>query len=189
MRDLHISASQFGLVVSAYAFSAGVSGFLAAGFADRFDRKKLLLFFYAGFSSARCCAASPHRTTSCSSRASSPASSAASSARSRSRSSPTCSRSTSAAASWASCRRRSPPARSWGCPLGLFLSEPLGLARAVPDDPLVLDGRGRPHRHLHEADRRSPQAAAPGAQRVRPPDQDRVAQPAICAPSRPRRCW
>ncbi|HNP55107.1 MAG TPA: MFS transporter, partial [Ferruginibacter sp.] len=44
--DLHISPSQFGLVVSAYAFSAGISGFLAAGFADRFDRKKLLLFFY-----------------------------------------------------------------------------------------------------------------------------------------------
>src|SRR4029078_3031628 len=34
---------------SAYAFSAGISGFLTAGFADRFDRKKLLLFFYAGF--------------------------------------------------------------------------------------------------------------------------------------------
>ena len=41
--------AQFGLVVSAYAFSAGVSGLLAAGFADRFDRKKLLLFFYTGF--------------------------------------------------------------------------------------------------------------------------------------------
>ncbi len=46
---LRITPSQFGWVVSAYAFSAGVSGFLAAGFADRFDRKKLLLFFYAGF--------------------------------------------------------------------------------------------------------------------------------------------
>lgn len=49
MPALKISASQFALVVSAYAFSAGISGFLAAGFADRFDRKKLLLFFYAGF--------------------------------------------------------------------------------------------------------------------------------------------
>jgi predicted MFS family arabinose efflux permease len=49
MPDLKISPAQFGLVVSAYAFSAGASGFLAAGFADRFDRKKLLLFFYAGF--------------------------------------------------------------------------------------------------------------------------------------------
>lgn len=46
---LKITPSQFGLVVSAYAFSAGVSGFLAAGFADRFDRKKLLAFFYSGF--------------------------------------------------------------------------------------------------------------------------------------------
>jgi predicted MFS family arabinose efflux permease len=35
--------------VSAYAFSAGISGLLTAGFADRFDRKKLLLFFYIGF--------------------------------------------------------------------------------------------------------------------------------------------
>jgi predicted MFS family arabinose efflux permease len=46
---LQITPAQFGLIVSAYAFSAGVSGFLTAGFADRFDRKKLLLFFYAGF--------------------------------------------------------------------------------------------------------------------------------------------
>lgn len=47
--EMHISTTQFGLVVSVYAFSAGVSGLLAAGFADRFDRKKLLLFFYTGF--------------------------------------------------------------------------------------------------------------------------------------------
>jgi predicted MFS family arabinose efflux permease len=46
---LHITPEQFGRVVSAYAFAAGVSGILAAGFADRFDRKKLLLIFYAGF--------------------------------------------------------------------------------------------------------------------------------------------
>jgi predicted MFS family arabinose efflux permease len=46
---LHITPSQFGLIVSAYAFSAGLSGILTAGFADRFDRKKLLLFFYSGF--------------------------------------------------------------------------------------------------------------------------------------------
>ena len=49
MPALHITPAQFGLVVSVYAFSAGTSGFLAAGFADRFDRKKFLLFFYAGF--------------------------------------------------------------------------------------------------------------------------------------------
>ncbi len=49
LRDLHIATKAFGLVVSAYAFSAGLSGLLAAGFADRFDRKKMLLFFYVGF--------------------------------------------------------------------------------------------------------------------------------------------
>ena len=46
---LKITPGQFGDVVSAYAFAAGVSGILAAGFADRFDRKKLLLVFYSGF--------------------------------------------------------------------------------------------------------------------------------------------
>src|SRR5438552_5343876 len=49
MQELKLPASRFGLVVSAYAFSAGGSGLLAAGFADRFDRKRLLLFFYTGF--------------------------------------------------------------------------------------------------------------------------------------------
>ncbi len=49
MKKLNMSTQQFGSVVSAYAISAGISGFLAAGFADKFDRKKLLLFFYIGF--------------------------------------------------------------------------------------------------------------------------------------------
>jgi len=49
MPALDITATQFGVAVSAYAFSAGISGVLAAGFADRFDRKRLLLFFYVGF--------------------------------------------------------------------------------------------------------------------------------------------
>ena len=49
IEKLNVSPAQFGLVVSAYAFSAGASGLLAAGFADRFDRKRLLLFFYSGF--------------------------------------------------------------------------------------------------------------------------------------------
>jgi predicted MFS family arabinose efflux permease len=49
MPTLHITPQQFGLAVSSYAFAAGASGLLAAGFADRFDRKRLLLFFYAGF--------------------------------------------------------------------------------------------------------------------------------------------
>jgi predicted MFS family arabinose efflux permease len=49
MKSLSIKPSHFGVAVSAYAFSAGVSGLLTAGFADKFDRKKLLLFFYIGF--------------------------------------------------------------------------------------------------------------------------------------------
>ena len=49
MPALSVTPAQFGTVVSAYAFAAGVSGLLTAGFADRFDRKKLLLFFYTGF--------------------------------------------------------------------------------------------------------------------------------------------
>lgn len=49
MPALKITPAQFGTVVSAYAFSAGVSGFLAASIADKFDRKTLLLVFYIGF--------------------------------------------------------------------------------------------------------------------------------------------
>lgn len=49
MPALDMSPRDFGLIVSAYAFSAGASGLLVAGFADRYDRKKLLLFFYTGF--------------------------------------------------------------------------------------------------------------------------------------------
>jgi predicted MFS family arabinose efflux permease len=49
MKSMNLKTSQFGFAVSSYAFSAGISGLLTAGFADRFDRKKLLLFFYVGF--------------------------------------------------------------------------------------------------------------------------------------------
>jgi predicted MFS family arabinose efflux permease len=49
MPALAITPSQFGVAVSLYAFSAAISGLMAAGFADRFDRKRLLLFFYGGF--------------------------------------------------------------------------------------------------------------------------------------------
>jgi predicted MFS family arabinose efflux permease len=49
MKSLSMKPAQFGLAVSSYAFSAGISGLLTAGFADKFDRKKLLLFFYFGF--------------------------------------------------------------------------------------------------------------------------------------------
>ena len=61
MPALDITAAQFGIAVSAYAFSAGISGILAAGFADRFDRKRLLLFFYVGFTlGTALCAVAPN---------------------------------------------------------------------------------------------------------------------------------
>jgi predicted MFS family arabinose efflux permease len=49
MKNMKISPNEFGLVVSCYAFSAGLSGFFTASIADKFDRKNLLLIFYAGF--------------------------------------------------------------------------------------------------------------------------------------------
>jgi predicted MFS family arabinose efflux permease len=61
MPSLHITAGQFGWVVSVYAFAAGAAGVLAAGFADRFDRKKLLIVFYSGFVvGTLCCALAPN---------------------------------------------------------------------------------------------------------------------------------
>jgi len=47
--NLGITTKQFGLVVSSYIFSAAASGIIAAGFIDKFDRKKVLLFFFTGF--------------------------------------------------------------------------------------------------------------------------------------------
>ena len=49
IKTMSLTTKQFGIVVAAYSISAGLSGFLTAGFADSFDRKKLLLFFYIGF--------------------------------------------------------------------------------------------------------------------------------------------
>jgi MFS transporter, DHA1 family, inner membrane transport protein len=44
-----LTPQQFGFLVAAYGFSAGASGLTAAWFLDRFDRKRILLFLYAGF--------------------------------------------------------------------------------------------------------------------------------------------
>lgn len=49
MKDLVLQPNQFSLVVSGYAFSAFVSALATAGFADRFDRKRMLIFFFSGF--------------------------------------------------------------------------------------------------------------------------------------------
>ena len=45
----NISDAKFGLLVSAYTFSAGISGLLASLYIDRFGRKKLLLTLYVLF--------------------------------------------------------------------------------------------------------------------------------------------
>ena len=49
MRMFSISPHEFGLLVSCYTLSAGISGFLASFWMDRFDRKQILMFFYLGF--------------------------------------------------------------------------------------------------------------------------------------------
>lgn len=49
MKSMNLTTKQFGFAVLSYGISAGISGLLTAGFADSFDRKKLLLFFYIGF--------------------------------------------------------------------------------------------------------------------------------------------
>src|SRR2546430_2677746 len=49
MRELHLGPGHFSALVAAYTISSGVVGLLAAPFIDRFDRRQLLLFAYAGF--------------------------------------------------------------------------------------------------------------------------------------------
>ncbi|MSQ58894.1 MAG: MFS transporter [Betaproteobacteria bacterium] len=49
MRVLHIGAREFGFLVAAYTLSAALSALLTAFYIDRFDRKRALLFLYAGF--------------------------------------------------------------------------------------------------------------------------------------------
>ena len=44
-----INPQEFTLLVAAYTISAGISGFIAAFFVDKFDRKKILIFGYTGF--------------------------------------------------------------------------------------------------------------------------------------------
>ena len=49
MRLFAIGPQQFGFMVSAYTFAAAASGFVAAFWIDRFDRRRALLWLYAGF--------------------------------------------------------------------------------------------------------------------------------------------
>jgi predicted MFS family arabinose efflux permease len=59
-----ISDAQFGLLVSAYTLAAGASGVFASAYVDKFGRRALMLFMYAGFGLATlACALSPSYTT------------------------------------------------------------------------------------------------------------------------------
>jgi predicted MFS family arabinose efflux permease len=49
MPHFNISSQQFSMLVAAYTFSAGTSGFLAAFFVDKYDRKKVLILAFIGF--------------------------------------------------------------------------------------------------------------------------------------------
>lgn len=49
IRAFDISNQQFGMIVSSYTFSAGIFGFIAAFFIDKFDRKTALLTLLVGF--------------------------------------------------------------------------------------------------------------------------------------------
>ncbi|MBE7440200.1 MAG: MFS transporter [Spirochaetales bacterium] len=49
MSYFHISTARFGLLVSAYTFAAGLSSFFGAFYIDRYDRKHLIQYFFAGF--------------------------------------------------------------------------------------------------------------------------------------------
>ncbi|QEK52642.1 MFS transporter [Pedobacter aquae] len=60
MPYFNISSQQFSMLVAAYTFSAGISGFLAAFFVDKYDRKQVLILAYIGFLIGTfCCAISP----------------------------------------------------------------------------------------------------------------------------------
>ena len=52
MRELNLGAGEFSALVAAYSVAAGIVGLLSAPFIDRFDRRTLLLFAYAGFTVA-----------------------------------------------------------------------------------------------------------------------------------------
>lgn len=64
MQELAIDAHEFGLLVSAYTFTAGFAGVLAAMFVDRFERKRLLLTMFALFALATlACGLAPNYAT------------------------------------------------------------------------------------------------------------------------------
>jgi MFS family permease len=49
MKAFDITAREYSFLVSAYSISAGICGFIAAFFVDKFDRKNVLTIAYIGF--------------------------------------------------------------------------------------------------------------------------------------------
>ncbi len=49
MKSLGMTTQRFGLIVSSYAFAAAAAGILAAGYIDRYRRKRVVLVCFAGF--------------------------------------------------------------------------------------------------------------------------------------------
>lgn len=60
MPHFHITARFFSWIVASYPITACISGLIAAFYVDRFDRKKVLMFAYAGFLiGTLCCGIAP----------------------------------------------------------------------------------------------------------------------------------
>lgn len=63
MRIFEITPREFGLLVSSYTFSAGISSFLGAFILDKYDRRTILLWVFSGFLLGTiACALSPNYT-------------------------------------------------------------------------------------------------------------------------------
>lgn len=61
MRVFSISPQQFGLLVSSYTFSAGISSFIGAFILDKYDRRSIFLWVFVGFLlGTLACALSPN---------------------------------------------------------------------------------------------------------------------------------
>jgi predicted MFS family arabinose efflux permease len=61
MRIFQINPGQFGLLVSSYTFSAGLSSFLGAFILDKYDRKTIIFWVFVGFlAGTLACALSPN---------------------------------------------------------------------------------------------------------------------------------
>lgn len=61
IRIFSISAQEFSFIVASYTLFAGISGFVSSFFMDRFEKKRMLMIFFAGFAiSTLFCALSPN---------------------------------------------------------------------------------------------------------------------------------